>query len=426
MKQLLNDRAVNQVMNPLIYERSTGLILECTFHLMHWHFSFMLAAANALYSLGSLPIAELHYAERRTNMPVASLPELSMGNWLARSNNCGLRDCGEHSGRVNRLAFFFFVVLALIASNVVVAANPTVFTLIVQREKAWTAGAVNQNVYLNDKYLGGVSNGSTVTFSVPAASEDGKYVVRVKWSTDPGADGTSREFTARPGDRVTLRTSTEWGWLTTDIPFRSLVVDPLSVQGPGEQSHSVGEATLRVNRGEENIWRKIDFCVADKVILTTKAHDIKSATVTLGHAASNTTITAKFYNVFGYVYGTVDYSIPNRAGRVYELMMPTQPGMSTTFKEVRVPSSGARSLLQVRVLTDFLVPLHVYLNDDYIGTIEKNEPTTFSVAPMKGPNAVYMYTVVSLLGAKELKMESDRVSIDLTPNALNVLQRKSI
>jgi hypothetical protein len=128
-----------------------------------------------------------------------------------------------------------FPALAVVASlwsGVAFAGDDPVFTLVVDRERAWAGAAAKQNIYIHAKYIGGVSNGSTASFSIPADSADGTYELKAFWPGDVFTNGTVQTFSAKPGDRVTLRTSAQMGLVSTKILFRGLEVSPSS--GPGK------------------------------------------------------------------------------------------------------------------------------------------------------------------------------------------------
>jgi hypothetical protein len=120
--------------------------------------------------------------------------------------------------------FFVAVVAGFTLGNPAWAGDDSAFTLVVNRATGFIGSANGQDIYVNGKYIGVVSNGKSATFSVPASSDDGRYTVRVKWTDGFEAVAKEKRFSAKAGDRVTLRTGTDWGLVDT-IVIKGLEVE---------------------------------------------------------------------------------------------------------------------------------------------------------------------------------------------------------
>lgn len=106
------------------------------------------------------------------------------------------------------------------------------FTLVVSRDyRDLVARLVDQHVYVNDEFVGAVSNGTMVRFAVPARSDDGVYKLCLRTSGNIFTGGTYSEIKARPGDRVYLGVRAEMGLVETSNVIHTLKVDNLV--GPG-------------------------------------------------------------------------------------------------------------------------------------------------------------------------------------------------
>jgi hypothetical protein len=57
--------------------------------------------------------------------------------------------------------------------------------------------------------------------------------------------------------------------------------------------------------------------------------------------------------------------------------------------------------------------ISVYVNDDYVGKMDPHQPKKFAIPPQRGNATVYVTTTESMLGMTLLKIESDRVPIDM-------------
>lgn len=91
----------------------------------------------------------------------------------------------------------------LVTQAVTWAGDDTQFTLVVSRRFAMITGrAVNYNVYVNDKFLGGVPNGTRLRFAVPV-NDTGKYSLRIKTLTSLFG-GATQDFVANAGEEVVV------------------------------------------------------------------------------------------------------------------------------------------------------------------------------------------------------------------------------
>ena len=118
-------------------------------------------------------------------------------------------------------------VLGVFAGKPVRAGDDAQFTLVVAREyNLWHARGADQHVYIDEKFLGAVSNGYRVRFAVPT-NATGNYSVRVRFWDSFITGGIVKAFSAKPGDEVIVRTGTDYA-LTDSTAIRSVHVFPLA------------------------------------------------------------------------------------------------------------------------------------------------------------------------------------------------------
>lgn len=114
------------------------------------------------------------------------------------------------------MRFFASLVLSL---NLLLAPTSTTwagddnqFTLVVNRHfNKLLARAVNQRIYVNDRFVGEVGNGTRIRFSVPT-NNSGSYSMRVNTMTSITA-GMTADFMAKPGEEVVAQIGCDFAWV---------------------------------------------------------------------------------------------------------------------------------------------------------------------------------------------------------------------
>ena len=118
--------------------------------------------------------------------------------------------------------------LACFAGASARAGDDAQFTLVVARESNLIhARLVDQQIYVDEKYQGSVSNGYRVRFAVQT-SANGTYSLRVRFWDAFFTGGVVKSFSAKPGDEVFVRTGTYMGLLSGGSAIRSVHVFPLA------------------------------------------------------------------------------------------------------------------------------------------------------------------------------------------------------